>query len=75
MLHAGSAAVEVFRECSLKLVDELQEALPGVDFSAERAYFTQGSEAGVLWSAGAPAARTDLRRQGARFRKDVMKGQ
>ena len=42
VLHAGSAAVEVFRECSLKLVDELQEALPGVDFSAERAYFTAG---------------------------------
>ena len=32
----------IFRECSLKLVDELQEALPGVDFSAERAYFTAG---------------------------------
>lgn len=42
VLHAGSAAVEVFRECYLKLVDELQEALPGVDFSAERAYFTAG---------------------------------
>lgn len=39
VMHAGSAAAAVFRECSLKLVEELQEALPGVDFSPEREYF------------------------------------
>jgi hypothetical protein len=40
-MRAGAAA-EVFRECSLKLVEELQEALPGVDFGPERVYFTHG---------------------------------
>ncbi len=41
VMRAGAAA-EVFRECSLKLVEELQEALPGVDFGPERVYFTHG---------------------------------
>lgn len=39
MLHAGSEGEAVFRRRSLELIDELQRALPQIDFSAERHHF------------------------------------
>lgn len=39
MLHAGSEGEAMFRRRSLALIDELQRALPQLDFSAERHHF------------------------------------
>lgn len=38
-LHAGSEGEAVFRRRSLELIDDLQRALPQIDFSAERRHF------------------------------------
>lgn len=38
-LHAGSEGEAVFRRRSLELIDDLQRALPQIDFSAERHHF------------------------------------
>ena len=39
LLHAGSEGEAMFRRRSLVLIDELQHALPQLDFSAERHHF------------------------------------
>lgn len=38
-LHAGSEGEAVFRRRSLELIDDLQRALPQIDFSVERRHF------------------------------------